>query len=322
MTNVIRAPRWRTALVAGAVLVCLAGCASGAATPAPSPPAKAAVAAAPSLSAPCGRATTPPARYSHVVVMLEENRTWAGGRSPAVGMGFSATKMPFLHSLAAKCSYYTDWAETNASQDSLNQYIGLTSGVVNSHTVNDCSPSATCRSTDNNIFRQVRVAGGSPRSYVDGATTRCSAAGNAAKHIPALYYYGGTDHSHCSGEVVPLSYLDPNHLPTFAFITPNLCHDGHDCADANVDAWAKTTLTRILNGATYAGGKTLVVVTYDEDRPVPNLLIAPTAHVGAIHSPAGSHPALLKTVEQLLGLPVMNQGQLPTAISLRTSAHL
>ena len=276
-----------------------------------------------SLTAPCGRVTAPPAHYAHVVVIMEENRTWTGGRSPAVGLGFSPTKMPFLHSLSTKCAGYTHWAETNASQDSLTQYIGLTSGVNNPKTVNDCSPSATCRSVDNNIFRQVRsTTGGTARDFVDGATTTCSAQGNAVRHIPAMYYYGGTDHTYCATEVVPLSRMDPNHLPTFAVISPTLCHDGHDCGDPSVDAWAKPTLTSLINGADYKAGTTLIVVVWDEDAQVPNLLIAPTAHVGLIGSTAGSHAGLLKTVEQALGLPVMNQGQLPTAISLRTSAHL
>ena len=37
----------------------------------------------------------------------------------------------------------------------------------------DCSPSPTCQSTQDNIFRQVRVAGKVPRSYVEGATASC-----------------------------------------------------------------------------------------------------------------------------------------------------
>jgi phospholipase C len=278
--------------------------------------------APPSLAAPCGRTAAPPTKYDHVVLIMEENRTWSGGRTPAVGLGFSATKMPFLHGLATKCSYYKDWAETNSGQNSLNQYIGITSGVANDSTINDCNPSATCRSTDDNIFRQVRVAGGTPRNYVDGATTACSAGTNAAKHIPALYYQGGDDASHCSTEVRPLSALNPDSLPTYALISPDLCHDGHDCPDSTVDTWAKTLITRILNGASYKAGKTLVVVGYDEDRPVPNLLIAPNAKAGMISSPVGSHASLLKTMELMLGLPVMAQGQLPTAISLRSSAHI
>ncbi|MDQ6697390.1 MAG: alkaline phosphatase family protein [Actinomycetota bacterium] len=277
--------------------------------------------APPSLAVPCGRTASPPTTYDHVVVMVEENRTWTGGRTPSVGLGFSPTAMPFLHGLATKCSYYTDWSETSGTQNSLNQYIGMTSGVASTSTVNDCSPSATCSSTDDNLFRQIRVKGGTPRSFVDGATTGCSVGTNVPRHIPALYYWGANDRSYCSAEVRPLSELDPAHLPTLSFVVPDLCNDGHDCSDTKVDAFAKPMLTSILNGSEYAKGKTLVVVVYDEDAPVPNLLIAPTAHAGPITSVAGSHASLLKSIELALGLPVMNQGQLPSAVDLRPSAH-
>src|SRR5215831_10365906 len=152
----------------------------------------------------CSSTATPPAQYQHVVIFSFENRTWSN-----VGLGFSPTTMPYLHSLASQCSYFSDWTETNTSQNSLTQYIGETSGVNNTSTVNDCNPSPSCQSTDNNIFRQVRQAGGTARNYVEGATTGCSASGNAAKHIPGLYYFGtytdgtGThnDHDFCNTEV-------------------------------------------------------------------------------------------------------------------------
>ncbi len=280
------------------------------------------LAAGASSTEPCGRTVDPPEVYEHVVMLLEENRTWSGGRSPGVGMGFSASVMPFLHGLAAQCAYYADWVETDGAQNSLNQYIGLTSGVANRSTVDDCDPSATCRSTDDNLFRQIREAGGTSRSFVDGATEPCSTGQNKPKHVPALYYQGGDDASHCTTEVLPLSELDPDHLPTLAFIVPDQCHDGHDCDDDVVDSWAKAMLTPILDGADYRAGTTLLVVVYDEDRPVPNLLIAPTARGQAIASVVGSHAGLLKTIEQALGLPVLQQGQLPDAVSLRESAHL
>src|SRR5947207_3464733 len=164
----------------------------------------------------CGSTGSPPAQYQHVVIFSFENRTWSN-----VGLGFSATTMPYLHSLASQCSFFSDWTETNTGQNSLTQYIGETSGVDNPNTVNDCNPSTTCRSTDDNIFRQVRVAGGTPRSFVEGATTGCSASGNAAKHVPALYYYGtytdgtGThgDNDFCNTEVRPYGEFDVNNLP-------------------------------------------------------------------------------------------------------------
>ena len=269
---------------------------------------------------PCSSSGKAPKTYAHVVMVLEENRTWSGGRSPGVGMGFSGGNMPYLSGLAARCSYYTDWEETNGEQNSLNQYIGLTSGVANPDTVDDCTPSATCQSTDNNIFRQIRTAGGTPRTFVDNATEPCSAGKNAPKHIPALYYQGGHDASFCTKEVLPLSKFDPNALPTLSFIVPDLCNDGHDCSDETVDSWARKTLAPVLASKDYRAGNTLVVVVYDEDQPVPNLLIAPTANKGRISSVAGSHADLLKTIEEALGLKVMDQGQLPDAVSLRSSS--
>ena len=275
------------------------------------------------LATTCGSTAAPPTNYQHIVVFAFENRTWSN-----VGLGFSATTMPYLHSLATQCSYFSGWNETNSSQNSLTQYIGETSGVNNSKTVNDCSPSKTCRSTDNNIFRQVRLAGKTARNYVEGATSGCSASGNAAKHVPDLYYFGSytdtggvshSDHDFCSSEVRPYAELDVNNLPTYAFITPSLCHDGHDCNDATVDAWAQVNVQKVIDSAAYRAGTVAIFVWYDEDHPVPNLTIAPTSHKGQITTVTGSHASLLKTIEGLLGVPVMNQGQLPSATDLRAT---
>ena len=55
----------------------------------------------------CGRAGAAPATYEHVVVVLEENRTW----DQVGGVGFG--DLPWLGQLAAGCSVYTSWLETN-----------------------------------------------------------------------------------------------------------------------------------------------------------------------------------------------------------------
>jgi len=298
-------------------LTVVAGCrGDGAAAPAASPDSTTAPVD------PCGLAATPPATYDHVVMLVNENRTWTGGRSPAVGVGFSGGEMPYLARLATECAYYVDWAETDAGENSLNQYIGLTAGVVDPSIGDDCNPSDGCRSIDDNIFRQIRESGGTPRTFVDAATEPCSVGNNRAKHIPALYFQGGDDPAHCADEVRPLSEFDPRNLPTFAFVVPDQCNDGHDCGDDVVDAFARSIIEPVLDSASYRAGRTLVVVIYDEDRPVPNLIIAPTAHAGPITDVVGSHASLLKTVEVTLGLPVLDQGNLPAAVDLRPPAHV
>jgi len=311
----------RRIIVGLAMVVSLASCATV------TPKCTQAVPAPPAVSkAYCGSTASPPRNYQHIVVIMEENRTW----SSVGGVGFKDPAMPYVRSLAKGCTTFTNWTETNRSQSSLTQYVGLTTGVDNRATVDDCTPSTTCRSTDDNVFRQVRLAGGTARSYVEGATTGCSAKGNSAKHVPALYMdgtyrVGGTahdDHSFCAAEVRPFTEFDVDHLPTFALITPNAIHDGHDCGNATVDAFAGSLLSKILDSPTYAAGSTAVMVLYDEDSPVPNLVIAPTAVAGVVGTPRAGHAAMLRTWEEMLGLPVMRQGQLIDAISLRGPAHI
>ncbi len=255
----------------------------------------------PTSSTTCGNSGEPPEQYSSVVVFSFENRDWS-----QVGLGFGPG-MPYLHGLGQQCAYFTDWSETDARQNSLTQYIGQVTGAVQSGTVNDCSPSATCSTQADNIFRQARAAGKSAVNYVEGATTGCSDEGNAAKHIPVLYMWGDDDRANCDTQVRPLTELDPNDLPNFAFVTPTLCNDGHDCADSTVDAWAQANIQPVLESPAYKAGKVAVFVWYDEDRPVPNLWITPTATPGAHTLEGAGFAGTLKAWQSMLGLPCLEQ---------------
>ena len=252
-----------------------------------------------------------------------ENRTWSN-----VGLGFSATTMPYLHSLASQCSFFSDWTETNTSQNSLTQYIGETSGVNNPNTVNDCNPSTTCRSTDDNIFRQVRLAGGTARNYVEGATDRLlgERQRRQAHPCPLLlrHLHGRTGQpqrprllQHRGPALQRVRRQQPADLRV---------HHARPCATTATTATTppstrgrSTNIQRVLDSAAYKAGTVAVFIWYDEDHPVPNPTIAPTSHKGNItQTGIGSHAALLKTIEDMLGLPFMNQGQLPAATDLRS----
>lgn len=247
----------------------------------------------------CANPGAPPAHYASVVVFAFENRTWSG-----VGMGFGP-QMPYLHALGAQCSYFTDWTETDTAQSSLTQYIGQVTGARQPGTVDDCSPSVSCSTRADNLFRQARRAGLAAINYVEGATTGCSAAGNAAKHVPVLYLWGADDRAHCAEHTRPFSELDPNALPSFAFVTPTLCNDGHDCGNGVVDAWARAHVQPVLDSRAYREGRVAVFIWYDEDHPVPNLWITPTATAGA-HTTAGAgYAGTLRAWESMLGLPCL-----------------
>jgi hypothetical protein len=247
-----------------------------------------------------------------VLVVAFENHSW-----DEVGPGFGPG-MPYLHGLGAQCSWFPQWVETDTHDKSLAQYFGQITGARQPGTIADCKPSTTCSTTADSIFRQLRTAGRPGVDYVEGATTPCSAEGNAAQHVPALYLWDPADRAHCADEVRPLTDLDPNHLPAFAFVTPTLCNDGHHCDDATVDAWARTHLQPVLDSEAYRRQRVAAFVWYDESTPVPNLWITPTA-APAARPGAGSAAATLKAWQSMLGLPCLADAC--TAPDLRPAAH-
>ena len=142
-------------------------------------------------------------------------------------------------------------------------------------------------------------------NYVEGATSPCSASGNAVKHIPAMYFWGADDRSHCSEQVRPYSEFDPNRLADYSFITPTLCNDGHDCPNSTVDAWLQANLAPVINSADYQAGRVLVEVWYDEGSPVPNLYLSPSAHPGPFSTAGIGYAATLRLWEAQLGVPCL-----------------
>jgi hypothetical protein len=227
--------------------------------------------------------------------------------------------MPYLNSLAQSCSTFADYTEPNTSQNSATQYVGTVTGSTTNTVLNDCAPSATCNSKKNNIFREARLAGKTAINFVEGATTPCSAAGNAAKHIPYLYMWGSTDQSFCTTQVRPYSEFDPANLPDFSFVTPTLCNDGHDCPNSTVDAWAATNVQAVLDSAAYKTGHVTVFIWYDEDHPVPNMQIGRHATAGVNATPV-DYGSVLRTWEEMLGVPRIAHAK--TAVDMRPLANI
>ncbi|MDQ1519163.1 MAG: phosphatidylinositol-3-phosphatase [Actinomycetota bacterium] len=247
------------------------------------------------------------------MVFSFENRTWKD-----VGLGFGAG-MPYLHALGTRCAYFANWTETDPSQNSLTQYVGQVTGARQPGTQNDCSPSATCSTRADNLFRQARTAGLGAVNYVEGASSPCSAKGNAAKHVPVLYLWGADDRAHCNDQVRPLTELRPRALPAFAFVTPTLCNDGHDCNNRTVDTWAAAHVQPIIDSPAYRAGRVAVFIWYDEDRPVPNLWIAPTARSGVKNLAGAGYAGTLAAWESMLGLPCLANAC--NAVDMRAAAN-
>jgi hypothetical protein len=100
----------------------------------------------------------------------------------------------------------------------------------------------------------------------------------ATKHVPFVYFHSIIDRqAFCDTNVVDLSALpadlaSTSTTPTYSFITPDLCADGHDgtCADpaqpggyAGIEDFLKTWIPQIVYSPAYTDGG-LVIVTFDE----------------------------------------------------------
>ena len=106
--------------------------------------------------------------------------------------------------------------------------------------------------------------------------------------------------------------LQAGTLPNFAFVTPNVCDDGHDCSVRVSDAWLSTFLTGVFSSPTYRAGQTAVFVVWDEgvgDNHVPLVVAAPTVRTGTKAKASFTHYSLLRTTEDLLGLPPLGQSK-------------
>ena len=98
----------------------------------------------------------------------------------------------------------------------------------------------------------------------------------AARHNPFVYFHSIIDAPACSANVVNLAHLrrdlaTTRTTPNFAFISPNLCNDGHDAPCKNgqpgglrsADAFLRKWVPLILASPAYRRDG-LLVITFDE----------------------------------------------------------
>jgi hypothetical protein len=98
----------------------------------------------------------------------------------------------------------------------------------------------------------------------------------ASRHNPFVYFHSIIDSQVCASNVVRLEQLQADlgaveTTPNYAFISPNLCHDGHDepCVNGepgglvSADAFLRTWVPRITASPAFQQDG-LLVVTFDE----------------------------------------------------------
>jgi hypothetical protein len=145
--------------------------------------------------------------------------------------------------------------------------------------------------------------------------TGAGSGGYAKKHDPFVYYARVvSDRSRCR-QVVPLTELSADErarrLPTFIWITPNLCHDMHDCDTATGDRFLAQLIPPLLSAL---GSRGLLFLTWDEGSSdagccrlasgghIVTIVAGRSARPGARLRKPVDHYSLLQTIEDLLRL--------------------
>jgi hypothetical protein len=246
-------------------------------------------------------------RPDHVIVVVLENK-----RYDAV---IGSARTPYLSSLALRGANFTAaYGETHPSQPN---YLALFSGSMQGVFDNSCGHEF---SGVPNLGRQLIDAGHTFVGYAEDLPAigyrGCDHGDYVRRHNPWVNFDTVPDLSNRPLTELPTDYRD---LPTVSFVVPGLCHDMHDCPKADADAWLRSTLDGYVNWA--QRHNSLLILTFDEDNRTGGNRI-PTVVLGE-HVASRSHPeridhyTILRTIENLYGLPPLGTAAQRTPITLQ-----
>ena len=246
-------------------------------------------------------------RFAHVVVVVMENREY-----PSI---IGSSKAPYINSLAETYASASSFYATTHS--SLPNYLALVSG----QTFGLSATCTTCHFNAPNLVDQLEGAGISWKAYMESAPSACFTGATygttyAKKHNPFMYFDDITTNPARCAKVVPMTRLSSDlhagALPQFAWITPNLCHDMHDCTVAAGDQFLSTLLPPIIDAL---GSNGILILTWDEGTTtagcctyangghIATIVAGPGARRAVTSSKGYDHYSILRTIEDAWGLP-------------------
>jgi len=260
----------------------------------------------PSPTAPCLGAVRP-ARWGHVVVVVMENKDY--------GQIIGQPAARYINSLAARCGLATNYQAV--THPSLPNYLAMTGGST--FGVTDDRPPAAHPIGAASIFSQVGATGW--RALQESMPVPCALTDSGTygvRHNPAAYYT--SIRSACQTRDIRYDLAAaPDVSAAYTFVTPNLIHDMHDGTVADGDAWLSAFVPKVLASPQYQAGNTLLVIIWDEGTIASNqvaaLMVAPSIRPGTRSDTSYTHYSLLRTSEELLGLPLL--GSAGGATSMR-----
>ena len=256
----------------------------------------------PIQTSPSPKARLATGRPAHIAVIVMENEEY--------GAVIGSSSAPYINGLAR--TYALATRAFAITHPSLPNYLALITGS----TFGIDSDCTDCSAPGAGLPGELKANAISWKAYLEDLPHPCftgAGAGEyAKKHDPFAYLRGLAQ----CGHLVPLTQLYADErsgtLPRFIWITPNLCHDMHDCSTASGDRFLSGLVPTLLRALGRGG---LLFLTWDEGSSDDGCCrLASGGHIATIVAGSGAragarlrtpvdHYSLLQTVEDLLDLP-------------------
>lgn len=244
-----------------------------------------------------------------VFLIAEENHNWAD---------ITPSSAPYIQKMLVPMGahaeqYYTPPGNHPSEPNMIWLEAGSNLGITD-----DADPGVNHRNTVDHLVSYLDKAGISWKTYqedIDGTSCPLVSVRNyAPKHNPFVFFDDVTDNNnfasvYCISHVRPYSELatdlENNTVARYNLITPNLCHDMHDCSVTEGDNWLSTEVPKILASRAYKDRGALFI-TWDEgssgDGPIGMIVLSPFAKTNSFNSIHYTHSSTLKTFQELFGV--------------------
>jgi hypothetical protein len=192
--------------------------------------------------------------------------------------------------------------------------------IVGGSTFGIQSDCTACSAQGSSLALQLEEAGISWRAYMEDMPSACFSGADsgtyAKKHNPFAYFPSISGDPDRCANLVPGTRLSDDleggNLASFSWITPDQCHDAHDCGIGAADRYLSGLAPQLL---ARLGPQGFLVITFDEgvtDRGccqgarggrIATILAGPGVRQGAQLRKPYDHYSLLRTLEDAFALP-------------------
>ena len=298
------------------------------------------------------QAQTQMSKVKHVFIILMENHNWTGDNSGA-SFGDPDIKgsplAPYINSLIPLRAHAEQYFNPPGNHPSLPNYLWLEAGT-NFGVLKDILPKQAHVKTNLHLVDLLENVGITWKAYAEPDFgnpdfTDCPLDFSEVdvNHVPFVYFSDVSDRfsssaARCIAHVKPYSHLATDlasgtictpalitsGTPCYAqynFITPNLCHDGHEgvspCAPNEPtdntlrgDTWLKNIGVPAITGSTVYAKDGVFFILWDEgedntpfqDGPIGMFVLSPFAKTSYQNTIHYDHSSMLKTFQEIFGV--------------------